>query len=117
MLLSWAVLLGLDIVLAVVSEISDVGKGDYTFAKALVDILLTVPHRAYNLFPTAAVIGTLMGLGQLAASSELTALRALGPVAPPARARGRARAVGADGADGAQRRNARRHGASVAPTR
>ncbi len=77
-LLSWMVLLGLDTVLAVVSEVSDVGKGDYTFAKAVVDILLTVPYRAYNLFPTAAVIGTLMGLGQLAASSELTALRALG---------------------------------------
>jgi lipopolysaccharide export system permease protein len=77
-LLSWAVLLGLDIVLAVVSEISDVGKGDYTFGKALLDVIYTVPRRAYTLFPTAAVIGSLMGLGQLAASSELTALRALG---------------------------------------
>jgi lipopolysaccharide export system permease protein len=77
-LASWGVLLGLDVVLAIVSEISDVGKGDYTFAKAVVDVLLTVPRRAYTLFPTAAVIGTLMGLGQLAASSELTALRALG---------------------------------------
>ena len=77
-LLSWAVLLGLDTVLAVVAEIDDVGKGDYTFAKALIDVIFTVPRRAYNLFPTAAVIGTLMGLGQLAASSELTALRALG---------------------------------------
>jgi lipopolysaccharide export system permease protein len=38
------VLLGLDTVLAVVSEMSDVGKGDYTFAKAVVDILLTVPY-------------------------------------------------------------------------
>lgn len=77
-LLSWAVLLGLDTVLAVVSEVGDVGKGDYTFTKALMDVIYTVPRRAYNLFPTAAVIGTLMGLGQLAASSELTALRALG---------------------------------------
>jgi len=77
-LMSWAVLLGLDVVLAVVSELSDVGKGDYTFVKALMDIGYTIPYRAYNLFPTAAVIGTLMGLGQLAASSELTALRALG---------------------------------------
>jgi lipopolysaccharide export system permease protein len=62
----------------VLAESSDVGKGDYTFAKALVDVLLTIPRRAYSLFPTAAVIGSLMGLGQLAASSELTALRALG---------------------------------------
>ena len=77
-LLSWAVLLGLDVVLAVVSEASDVGKGDYTFGTALLGILLSVPRRAYTLFPTAAVIGTLMGLGQLSASSELTALRALG---------------------------------------
>jgi len=77
-LLSWAVLLGLDVVLAIVSEVSDVGKGDYTFGTALLGILMSVPRRAYTLFPTAAVIGTLMGLGQLAGSSELTALRALG---------------------------------------
>ncbi len=77
-LMSWAVLVGLDVVLAVVSEISDVGKGDYTLGTALLGIVLSVPRRLYTLFPTAAVIGTLMGLGQLAASSELTALRALG---------------------------------------
>ena len=41
-------------------------------------VLYTVPRRAYTMFPTAAVIGALMGLGQLAATSELTALRALG---------------------------------------
>jgi lipopolysaccharide export system permease protein len=77
-LLGWVVLLGLDTVMALVSEMSDVGKGTYTFSTALADILFTVPRRAYVLFPTGAVIGTLMGLGQLAASSELTALRALG---------------------------------------
>ena len=77
-LLTWAVLLGLDTVLAVVSEISDVGKGSYSFVDALTNVVYTVPRRAYTLFPTAAVIGALMGLGQLAASSELTALRALG---------------------------------------
>lgn len=77
-LLSWAVLVGLDTLLGTISEISDIGKGDYTFGTALLTILYSVPRRAYTLFPTAAVIGTLMGLGQLAASSELTALRALG---------------------------------------
>jgi len=39
---------------------------------------LSIPRRLYYLFPYAAVIGSLMGLGQLAATSELTALRALG---------------------------------------
>lgn len=78
-LLTWAVLVGMDFVVSgLLGEIGDIGKGDYTFATALVDVIYTVPRRAYQLFPTAAVIGTLMGLGQLAASSELTALRALG---------------------------------------
>ncbi len=77
-LLSWAVLTGLDTLLALVAEVSDIGTGDYDFSTALAYVAHTVPRRAYMLFPTAAVIGSLMGLGQLAASSELTALRALG---------------------------------------
>lgn len=77
-LLTWSVLLGLDTLMAVVSEFSDIGKGNYTFLTAITNVVYTVPRRAYVLFPTAAVIGSLMGLGQLAASSELTALRALG---------------------------------------
>ena len=78
-LATWAVLLGLDFIIGgLMAEIGDVGQGDYTFGSALVYVLYTMPRRAYFLFPTAAVIGTLMGLGQLAATSELTALRALG---------------------------------------
>jgi len=77
-LLTWTVLLGLDVVMAVVTELSDIGKGHYGFGNAITVVALSVPRRAYMLFPTAAVIGALMGLGQLAASSELTALRALG---------------------------------------
>src|SRR5688572_24154760 len=77
-LLTWMVLLGLDVVVAVSGEFKDIGTGDYGFAPALIHVLYTIPRRIYELFPTAAVIGSLMGLGQLAASSELTALRALG---------------------------------------
>jgi lipopolysaccharide export system permease protein len=77
-LLTWAVLAGLDAVMAVVAELGDVGTGRYGFGSAIAVVALSVPRRAYMLFPTAAVIGALMGLGQLAASSELTALRALG---------------------------------------
>jgi lipopolysaccharide export system permease protein len=77
-LLTWTVLIGLDALMAVVTEFSDIGKGNYRFTSALANVIYTVPRRAYTLFPTAAVIGALMGLGQLAASSELTALRALG---------------------------------------
>ena len=77
-LLAWAVLVGLDAVLAAVDEVDDMGQGDYGFVSVLTYVVYTLPRRAYTMFPTAAVIGTLMGLGQLAATSELTALRALG---------------------------------------
>lgn len=74
----WFVLTGFDALTALVGELGDVGKGDYGFLQTLVYTVFTLPRRAYNLFPTAAVIGALLGLGGLAASSELTALRALG---------------------------------------
>lgn len=77
-LLTWAVLLGLDVMLGFVTEFSDVGEGNYGLLQAVTVMMLSVPRRAYTLFPHAAVIGSLMALGQLAASSELTALRALG---------------------------------------
>ncbi len=77
-LLTWAVLVGLAAVLAMANEIDSIGDGDYGFFAAVTYIAHTLPRRAYMMFPTAAVIGALMGLGQLAASSELTALRALG---------------------------------------
>lgn len=77
-LLTWAVLLGLDLMLSLVGEFGDVGKGNYGVVQAVVYLGYSVPRRAYELFPYAAVVGALMALGQLGASSELTALRALG---------------------------------------
>ena len=77
-LLTWAVLVGLDVMLGLVSEFGDIGKGKYGYPQALVYMALSVPRRLNYLFPYAAVIGSLMALGQLAATSELTALRAVG---------------------------------------
>ena len=78
-LATWAIVLGLDLVQALlIGEMGDIGEGDYDFVHALLHVAYTAPRRAYMLFPSAAVVGALMGLGQLAASSELTALRALG---------------------------------------
>ena len=77
-MLTWAVLLGLDLMLGMVSEFSKVGEGNYGVVQAMTYVLYTAPSHAYVMFPTAAVIGTLMALGQLAATSELTALRAIG---------------------------------------
>jgi lipopolysaccharide export system permease protein len=77
-LLTWVVMLGLFVMIGVTDQFKDIGKGSYTFAHAVAYVAYCVPRNAYNLFPTVAVIGALMGLGQLAATSELTALRALG---------------------------------------
>ncbi|MFT4247780.1 MAG: LPS export ABC transporter permease LptG [Pseudomonas sp.] len=77
-LLTWAVLVGLFVMMGVSDQFKDIGKGSYSFGHAVAYVAYGVPRNAYNLFPTAAVIGALMGLGQLAATSELTALRALG---------------------------------------
>jgi lipopolysaccharide export system permease protein len=41
-------------------------------------VFFTIPRRMYELFPYVAVMGSLMGLGGLAARSELTAMRAVG---------------------------------------
>lgn len=74
----WFVLLGFDLITAFAEELDEIGEGDYTALNALLFVLYTLPRRAYELFPTSAVIGCIMGLGTLAASSELTALRAAG---------------------------------------
>ena len=77
-LLTWGFLVGFDAFYAFVGEVGDVGTGGYTLSKAVTYTLLTVPRRGYQMFGNAALIGGLMGLGMLAASGELTALRAAG---------------------------------------
>lgn len=59
-------------------DLSDVGKGDYTVTVAIEYMLLTMPNRIFILFPVAAVIGSLTGLGALAAHRELVVIRATG---------------------------------------
>ena len=61
-----------------VDELDYVGKGSYTLADAFIFIGLSLPSNAYQLFPMAALIGTLSGLGSLAVHSELIAMRSAG---------------------------------------
>lgn len=76
-LMVWALLVGFDMMGTFVSELADMG-GSYSLGSVFAFVLWTIPRRAYMLFPYAAVIGSLLGLGALATSSELTALRAVG---------------------------------------
>ncbi len=59
-------------------ELDNIGQGDYRIAEAIYYILLTAPGRIYEFFPMSVVIGGMVGLGNLAAHSELTILRAAG---------------------------------------
>ena len=74
----WAGLLCFDAVFASLGEISDIGRGEYGLKQVFAYTGLTLPRRAYALFPMACLIGTLLGLGNLAAKSELVAARASG---------------------------------------
>ena len=71
-------LVALASVFAFVGELDDVGKGSYSVALAAQYVLLTVPSKAYLLFAPAVLLGSLLGLGALAANSELTVMRAAG---------------------------------------
>ncbi|NII12078.1 LPS export ABC transporter permease LptG [Oleiagrimonas sp. C23AA] len=78
LLIVWVVLVGFDTLTQFLRQLGDVGKHGYTLAEAAVYIGMTVPRRLYEYFSFAGLIGGLLGLGGLAASGELTALRAAG---------------------------------------
>lgn len=61
-----------------INELDDVGRSGYQMPHAFLFVLLTLPGRAYELFPVAVLIGTLYALTQLAKNSEVTVLRASG---------------------------------------
>ncbi|WP_165682051.1 LPS export ABC transporter permease LptG [Metapseudomonas otitidis] len=71
------VIISLALLFAFIDELGDI-KGSYTLMDAICYVLLTAPRRAYEMLPMAALIGSLIGLGTLASSSELTIMRAAG---------------------------------------
>jgi lipopolysaccharide export system permease protein len=77
-LLALAVVLAVDAFGALAREFDEIGHGDYGLVQAMMFVIWTLPRRAYDLFGTASVIGAVLGLGALAATAELTALRAGG---------------------------------------
>lgn len=77
-LVAWGFLVGFDAFRAFLVEINDIGTGQFTLSKAVTCALLMVPRRSYQFFGDAALIGGLLGMGGLATSGELTALRAAG---------------------------------------
>lgn len=77
-------LAGLLAVFAVINlteELRAAGSPGWGVGRALWFVVLTLPSEAYTLFPAAALLGAVLGLGRLATDQELVALQAAG-VAP-----------------------------------
>jgi lipopolysaccharide export system permease protein len=77
-LLLFVALIGLFTFFDLINEMRDVGRGGYTISTALIYVALHVPSRVYELFPVAALIGTLFAVSQLVSNSEYTVMRASG---------------------------------------
>jgi len=61
-----------------IQELADAGKLRNGITIALVKVALAMPGHVYELFPIAALLGTLFALAQLVANSEYTVMRVAG---------------------------------------
>ena len=73
-----SVLVGLFTFLTFLDQLSDVGTGRYTVLDAMRFVILSVPRTLYEVFPMAALLGSIMGMSALAVDSELVVIRAAG---------------------------------------
>ncbi|MEM6544797.1 MAG: LPS export ABC transporter permease LptG [Pseudomonadota bacterium] len=76
-LLVLLVIVGIDALSAFIDE-SDSRSDRYGFSEIGRYVLLTLPGRCYEFVPFAALVGSMIGLGQLASAGELVVLRAAG---------------------------------------
>ncbi len=72
------VIAGVQTFIGVIAELHSIGQSQYGVLQALIYVLLSLPYNLYPLFPAAALIGCLIGLGRLAAQSELVVMRTSG---------------------------------------
>ena len=61
-----------------INELDDVNPGGYRWTQAVMVVLMTLPRTFIDLGPFIALIGSIVGLGQLSKSGELTAIRTTG---------------------------------------
>ena len=61
-----------------IQELGDLGRGSYRLSLAALYVFLSLPGRAYEILPVAALIGTLFALTQMVAHSEYTVMRVSG---------------------------------------
>ncbi|MCB1745945.1 MAG: LPS export ABC transporter permease LptG [Gammaproteobacteria bacterium] len=72
------VLLAIFTFFAFIDELEDIGRGTYTLTLAAAYVGLSLPGLVYQLFPIAALIGALIGLGSLVERNEIAVVRCAG---------------------------------------
>ncbi len=72
------VLVSLNAFIELLDQLEDVGRGNFGSLQAIAYVFYTLPGRIYESLPTATLVGSLVGLGALASSSQITAMRAAG---------------------------------------
>ena len=76
--LTLVVLVILLVFFGLIDEMDEVGKGDYQLGDAFFVAVLSSPRYVFEVFPVAALIGSLIGLGAMGAHGELIAMRSAG---------------------------------------
>jgi len=72
------VLVTLLIFFGLIEEVDDVGRGSFELQDAFLVAILSAPRYVFEVFPAAALIGSLIGLGAMGAHGELIAMRGAG---------------------------------------
>ena len=72
------VVAALSLVSSFLGEADELGSGDYNLPQIIQYMLLSLPDNLHLVFPLAALLGSLLALGALAAGSELIVIRATG---------------------------------------
>ncbi len=77
-LLAFVALFSIDSVIDLINDLELLDKRGFTVQHVVLKLFLGMPQRLYDLMPTSLLLGTLIGLGNLAARGELEAMRSVG---------------------------------------
>lgn len=77
-LITLVALAGVGFFITFLSQLHNIGTGDYTVSTAFLFAALALPKTVYDMFPVATLIGALFALGGLAAHQELMIMRVSG---------------------------------------
>lgn len=69
---------GIAFFISLLTELRDVGNGDYGLPQAVIHVLLKLPYDLYQFFPMLALLGGVLGLTALSSHHELVVMRTAG---------------------------------------